>query len=294
MKNIKFLGFDCVSIGNKTLHLLVTKSVGPRIISLSFMESENLFAELTDVISRRPDGREFHFYGGHRFWYAPESMPRTYYVDDKPVEIHAIENEIIVTQPVEEQTGMQKTLKIHLEGDDPQVTIHHELTNFSQVSVEYTPWAITQMKPDGIAILPLSQEQSGFLPNRTFTLWPYSDITNKQVIWGNRYILINAQLKSPFKIGFRNPRGWLAYWFNGILFVKKAEYHAQSPYYDFGSSSECYCNDRFLELETLAPIKMIDPGQTVSHTETWHIYANIDVPANEIETESIVSKLGLG
>jgi hypothetical protein len=43
-------------------------------------------------------------------------------------------------------------------------------------------------------------------------------------------------------------------------------------YYDFGSSSECYCCDSFLELETLAPITQLQPGAAVSHIETWELY----------------------
>jgi hypothetical protein len=60
-----------------------------------------------------------------------------------------------------------------------------------------------------------------------------------------------------------------------------------------GSSSECYCNDKFLELETLAPITKIEPGASVTHTETWELYVNVDFPGDEDETEEMVKKLGL-
>ncbi len=294
METIKVLGFDCVSLANKSLRLFVTKSIGPRIISLSFMGSENLFAQLPDMTTRLPDGRIFNFYGGHRLWVAPENMPLTYIPDDSPVEIHTIDNGLIVTQPVEAPSGIQKSLEISLAGEDSKITIHHTLTNLGSQAVECSPWAITQLKPGGVAILPLSQEQTGFLPNRLLAFWPYSDITNKQVSWGNRYLFVRAEMQSPFKVGFRNPRGWLAYWINHTLFVKKAEYHSQAKYYDFDSSSECYCNDRFLELETLAPITKLLPGESIAHTEIWELHANIDLPENEAKTEILISNLGLG
>ena len=95
------------------------------------------------------------------------------------------------------------------------------------------------------------------------------------------------------KLVSQNPRGWLAYWLNDTLFVKRAKYEAQSAYYDFGSSSECYCNDQFIELETLAPISTIDPGASATHVETWELYGKVDCPRDEKDVQSLVEKLGL-
>jgi hypothetical protein len=116
---------------------------------------------------------------------------------------------------------------------------------------------------------------------------------NPNVRWGRDYILLDAELESPFKVGFPNPRGWLAYWWKGNLFVKRAEYDPRAEYLDFGSSSECYCDHRFIELETLAPIRMIAPGETASHTETWELYKDIDRPRHESDVQQLVETLGL-
>ena len=293
MDSVKFFDFDCVPVENKTLRLLVTKSVGPRIISLRFNGGDNLFAELPDFVTERPDGKIFHFYGGHRLWHAPENMPRTYVLDDEPVEIIPTKNGLSAIQQVEFESGIEKCIRISLVNDKPQVIVRHMLTNRSLWPVECAPWAITQFRTGGVAILPQSQEQTDILPNRSLALWPYSDLTSSQVSWGNHYILVRAEMQSPFKVSFPNPRGWLAYWLNGTLFVKHAEYDAQASYYDFGSSSECYCNDQFLELETVAPIGTIAPDETVSHTEVWDLYKDIDRPHNESEVQLLVERLGL-
>jgi hypothetical protein len=131
------------------------------------------------------------------------------------------------------------------------------------------------------------------LPNRSLALWPYTNPSNPNVTWGQNYILVRANMDSPFKIGFPNPRGWLAYWLNGTLFVKRAKYEAQSSYFDFGSSSECYCNDKFIEMETLAPITAVEPGTSIGHVETWELFSNINYPRDEKEAQSIVEKLKL-
>ena len=87
MITTRYQDFDCVPLGNDSLNLLVTQSVGPRIISLSLRGEENMLASLPDFTVDRPDGKTFRFYGGHRLWHAPEHMPHTYGMDDSPVEI---------------------------------------------------------------------------------------------------------------------------------------------------------------------------------------------------------------
>ncbi len=293
MKTSKFFQYDCVALENALLKLLVTQSAGPRIISLRWHGGDNLFAELPEFVTERPDGSLFHFRGGHRLWHAPENMPRTYALDDQPVEIIQAPNSLSVMQQVEAETGIEKSIRISLVDDKPQAIIHHTLTNRGLWPVECAPWAITQFKTGGIAILPQSQEESDVLPNRSLAFWPYTDINNLHVTWGNQYILVSAQMQTAFKIGFPNPRGWLAYWLDGTLFVKRVTFNIHDAYYDYGSSSECYCNDQFLELETIAPIGVLDPGKSVTHTETWELYSDVNRPSDEKTAHEIAASLGL-
>ena len=288
-----FLGLECHSLENESLKLLVTRSVGPRILSFGFRDGENLFAELPETVIDYPGNATFHFYGGHRLWHAPEEPRRTYLPDDTPVDINPSENGLIVTQKTEPQTGLQKTIEVRFPGQTPQVVITHHLTNHGLWPVTCALWAITQLKTGGTAILPQIRQDTGVLPNRSLTLWPYTDMLNPNVRWGSNYILLDAELDSPFKIGFPNPRGWQAYWWNGMLFVKRAAYDANAEYYDYGSSSECYCNDSFIEMETLAPIRTIAPGETASHIETWELYRDVDRPRHQTDAQGLVEKLGL-
>lgn len=293
MQTIRFLDFDCTRIENAALSLLVTRSVGPRVISLRFQGGENLLAVLPDFTTPRPDGTLFHFYGGHRLWHAPETMPGTYALDDGPVEVLPVEDGMLFRRPVEQETGIQKSIHISVSGDQPQVTLRHTLTNRGPSPVECAPWAITQFRTGGVAILPQSQEQTGLLPSRSLALWPYTDMESPQVCWGGRYILVRAEMNGPFKVGFPNPRGWLAYWLEGTLFLKRAAFDARARYYDLGSSSECYCSAGFLELETLGPAGVLKPGETAEHIETWQLFADIERPADQAAVDRIVDRLGL-
>ena len=294
METVNFLGHECYSLSNEVIRLLVTRSIGPRILSFGFADGENLFAELPDFVTDCPGSGVFHFYGGHRLWHAPEEPSRTYLPDDSPVDIIPLENGLVVTQKLEPQTGLQKSMQINISNTSSQVLIKHHLTNHGLWDVTCAPWAITQLKTGGTAILPQTREDTGVLPNRSLTLWPYTNMSDPHVQWGRDFILIDANMDSPFKVGFPNLRGWLAYWTNGVLFVKRAKYEAHLEYYDFGSSSECYCNDAFLELETLGPIGTIAPGAAATHVETWDLYKAIDRPRDDRDIQSLIENLMLG
>lgn len=292
-KTVRVSGLDCLPLQNERLKLLVAKSVGPRILSLSLDGGENLLAELPDLQAECPGSGIFHFYGGHRLWHAPEDPIRTYQPDDKPVEITPVESGLLLTQDTEKRTGLQKSMEIRLTGNSQQLKVTHTISNRGVWAVTCAPWAITQLKTGGVAILPQSLQETGLLPNRTLVMWPYTDPSDLNIHWGKNYILLRARMTSPFKVGFPNPRGWLAYWLNGILFVKRAKYEAHSAYFDFGSSSECYCNERFIELETLAPIATLEPGASATHVETWELYERIERPQDEEDAQALIEQLKL-
>ena len=286
MKTVEFLGQDCVELSNGSLSLLVTQSAGPRVISLRFNGGENIFAELPDIVLDCPGVGDFHILGGHRLWHAPENPRRTYLPDDDPVEIKPLENGVWTRQKIESETGIQKELKIKLNPQKNTVKVKHILTNHGLWPVTCAPWAITQMKRGGVALLPQNKDlwnQNPTLPNRPLTLWPYTDINSPVINWSNDVIQIRAEMTDGMlKIGFPNPRGWLAYWRACTLFVKRAKFDFQADYFDFGSSTECYCDPRFLELETLGPITSLNPGDSASHTETWELYADVEEDINDI------------
>jgi hypothetical protein len=293
---VRFAGHDCVKLENDALTLWVTQSVGPRIIGLALQGGANLLAELPNETLTCPDEATFSFYGGHRLWHAPEHLRRTYIPDDVPVAITDTESGILVTQPIEAQTGIQKSLTITLPGQDAHVIVDHTLHNRGAALVELAPWAITQLRPGGVAIMPQPSEpadEHGLLPNRHFVLWPYTEINSPHIKWGDRYVFVEATMQSgALKIGFPNPAGWLAYFVEDTLFVKHAAYQPEAPYFDRGSSSECYCNPRFLELETLGPRTKLAPGASVTHRETWTLYSGMPFRADEAAMQELVDELG--
>jgi hypothetical protein len=293
----RFADFDCVKLENDALALWVTQSVGPRIIGLALQDGVNLLAELPGETLECPGCGTFSFRGGHRLWFAPEDPRHTYLPDDAPVTFADVADGVLVTQPIEAQTGIQKSLTITVDGQEARVIIDHTLHNRSTSPVELAPWAITQMKPGGIAILPqatTTADEYGVLPNRHIVLWPYTEVTSPYIAWGDRYVFVQATMQGgALKIGFPNPAGWMGYVAEDTLFVKHAVFQPDAVYFDRGSSSECYCNPRCLELETLGPRTNLAPGKSVTHREMWTLYSGVSFRPDEAAMQEIVDELGL-
>ena len=128
-------------------------------------------------------------------------------------------------------------------------------------------------------------DPAGLLHNRQLSIWPYTRMNDPRVQWGDEFILFKADaLLPPFKIGYFNPHGWMAYWLDGVLFRKTFEIHAGSTYPDNNCNAEMYCNHLFVELESLAPLGSLQPGAEVKHIETWEVFDNLDVLPTEIRS----------
>ncbi|WP_420631126.1 hypothetical protein [Candidatus Leptofilum sp.] len=291
--NTRFANYDCVQMQNGSLSLWVTSSVGPRIIGLALHGGDNLFAALPEAHAMTPAGQRYNFRGGHRLWHAPEDPERTYVPDDDPVTVTAVSPQTITfTQPTEPLTGIQKSISVTLPDASATVLVEHTLINRGKEPVTLAPWGITQLKTGGFAILPQSDMDTGLLPNRRLAFWPYARLDSPRVQLGNRFIFVQAIMTDEkFKVGWANQASWLAYWVDDTLFMKEAAYQDEADYYDFGSSSECYCDDFCLELETLGPRTILASETAVSHQERWRVFADVQLEPEETAVQATIARL---
>jgi len=250
-----------------------------RIMGLTPAGKTNLLADISDASAVPTPYGDFRFLGGHRLWHSPEAMPRTY-IPDTPVTITELSDGVILDTQSESGTGIRKQIEIHLASDKPSLTLTHTLFNEGMWAVELAPWAITQFRLGGTVILPMpvgNVDEAGLLANRQFSMWPYARLNDPRVQWDDEFILFKADaLLPPFKIGYFNPHGWLAYWLDGVLFRKAFAAQMGVTYPDNNCNAEMYCNDKFVELESLGPLAKLEPGSSFTHVETWDVSLGLD------------------
>mgnify|MGYP001141091728 CR=1 FL=1 len=276
-----FHGQPARRLTSEFLTVDVLENAGPRIVRLSLHASPNLFAELPEVAVPTELG-DYHLWGGHRLWHAPEAMPRSYIPDDDGATVTELPGGIGLQGKTEDRTGIRKRIEIRLAADRPAVTLVHTLTNHGVWPVELAPWSISQLRLGGIVIAPLPVENSdphGLLPNRQFSFWPYTRLRDTRLHWDDDFLLFKANAAlPPFKAGYFNRHGWLAYWIDGVLFRKSFPIHSGKVHPDGNCNAEIYCNDQFVELESLGPLSSISPGEQVQLSEVWELYDDLAQP----------------
>ena len=143
-------------------------------------------------------------------------MPRTYIPDDGEITITDLSDGVILEGKTEPGTGIRKRIEIRLAADKPSVTLTHTLINDGLWPVELAPWAITQLRLGGTAILPMpvgNADPAGLLHNRQISLWPYTRINDPRLKLDDKFILFKADaMLPPFKIGY-----FQSAWLVGIL-----------------------------------------------------------------------------
>lgn len=270
-----FHGLPVGVLSSPHLRVEYLATAGPRLVRLFLAGVEgNLLAEVPGWGWETPYGR-YYPYGGHRLWCAPESMPRTYIPDSDGLTVEELADGVRLTRPAERVAVLARSLEVHLDPQRPALTLRHTLRNEADTAVELAPWAITQLPLGGWALLPQNLsplDEVGLRPNRNLVLWPYTRWEDERLYREAKGLLFQAQARpDPFKIGYFNSRGWIAYARQGVLFRKRFPVYGGRAHPDMECNAELYCNDRFVELETLGPLVRLEPGQTASHVEQWEL-----------------------
>jgi hypothetical protein len=298
VERIEFLGWpNCYRLDNEQIQLVVTTDVGPRIIFCALKDGQNLF-KVFEQDAGKTGAAEWHNYGGHRFWHAPEEKPRTYFPDNHPVSLEVHEDFIRLIQPEEPTTRIQKELDLALDEGHPEAMVTHRLRNRGAWSVELAPWGLSVMDGGGVAVLPLPPRGSHrdfLLPSNTLALWPYTDLADARWISGKEFLMLrqDAQAEYPQKIGIHTPRSWGAYVNHGVLFLKQVDYVNGATYPDLNSNFEVFTNSAMLELESLGPLTSLAPGETVEHTERWALLGDTATPGGEADIHThLLPKIG--
>jgi hypothetical protein len=275
-----FHGLLTRSIANDHLRLDYLAEAGPRLVRLFLAGfTENLLAEVPEVHWPTPFG-EYFLRGGHRVTVAPEDLELSYVPDNAGLIVEELTNGVRLIRPIEMESGVSKTIEVQLHPDRPALTLRHSVRNGRSEPLEIAAWSITQLPLGGLAVVPLRARPDGnrHRPDRQLVLWPYTSWQDARLFADDDYVWIDAQpAEEEFKVGVL-ARGWLGYLRQGTFFLKRFDPQLDLPHPDYNTNAQLYCNQSFIELETLAPLSWLEPGEASVHIETWEIYRAGDVP----------------
>src|SRR5512145_2795276 len=101
MKNGDFYGHTTVTLENDHFQLECLSNAGPRIVRLipKWM-GENILAEAPKATIRTELG-QYHYFGGHRLWFAPKLNSQVYFPDNHGVTVIEIKDGLSLVGGIE-------------------------------------------------------------------------------------------------------------------------------------------------------------------------------------------------
>jgi hypothetical protein len=279
MERVRLGGHDAVRLDAGGLAVVVTVSVGPRILGLMVPDGRNVLVESPGATLPCPGSGDFQLLGGHRLWAAPEVPRVTYRPDDDPVEVEELNDGTRFATAPDPVAGTRRDMTVRILGPS-RLAIEHRVTNTADRPQRLAPWAITMLPPGGRAWLPLLRkpfDEGGFQAQRNIVLWPYARLGDPRLVLGDALIEVRthtpelAAAGGKVKVGTSGRRGWLAHWRDGLLFVKRASHDDSAAYADLGASAQVYASRSVTEFETLGPLADLAPGGSAVHHEEWEV-----------------------
>jgi hypothetical protein len=256
---------------NAACWLEVITGGGPRIVGFGLRGQPNILTETPATVWDSGYG-PYELLGGHRLWVAPES-PECSIPDSEGLTVSAAMGGLRLVGAVESPTGLRREMEVHLDRDAAAVAIRHVLTNEGSRTLDLAPWAITQLRLGGVAVvtLPGPATEHFLTPNQILVLWPYATWTDARLSLGDRTLAVIAKPAARFKIGCLSRTGSAGYLRDGLLFVKRFDAAVGAPHADMGTNVQIYCDEGTIELESLGPLVRLAPGDSVTHAERWEL-----------------------
>lgn len=234
--------------------------------------------------TREYDDTEWNVFSGHRLWHAPEDHERTYVPDNDPVDYELTDAGVHLVQPVEEETGIRKEISVELPEDEPRAIATHSLTNEGSWPVSLAPWGVTVFAGGGRCVVPFETGPESPTPNRSIALWSDASLADERLEFAEDHVLMDQSADGePTKFGVSATDGWAAYVVDGTAFCKSFPLAGHDAYPDRGSAVELYTDPEIFELESLAGLTELEPGDTATHTETWQLFDGVDVPETDAD-----------
>lgn len=251
-----------------TAEIGVALEFGLRVVHISCPGMENLCyeqpADLSDGFST-PGG--WRLYGGHRLWLAPESDD-SYFPDNAPVAYTSEPNGILMEQP-DPWLGIRKQLRITM--TPAGVDVENIIINDSDHPIQGSSWGISTLAAGGTAVINIGNANpGGYGPQRVVSLWSGTSLHDQRVRFTKDTLTaVHKPTRDYFKIGLYCDPGKAIYENKGQRLTLTFGAEGLHNHPDCGCNFELFMSASFMELETLGTNHCLQPGEAMSHAETW-------------------------
>lgn len=246
-----------LNVGHVTM--TVDASRGGKIVSYKYDDKE--------VLSQTRMPNSF----GSTFWTSPQSewnWPPVPEYDSKPFDVQATDAALLLTGEKSKKFGYRVRKEFTTDVKKNAIIITYTIVNESDETRKVAPWEISRVPNGGILFFDAKEAT----PANNMKGLPFE--YEKKAAW---YVLDEA--RDHRKIN-ADGKGWLAFYDNGLLFVKKFPDLKPSEPAPAEAEIQIYANPgkTFVEIEEQGAYTTLKPGEELSWTVCWYLTPT-DLPA---------------
>ena len=210
-----------------------------------------------------------HVNFGSTLWVAPQSdwgWPPYDALDNQEYVTTKIGDKVKMISKPDPISGLQFE-KIWVPAGNQSIQIIYKIKNISRTAKRIGAWEVTRVPCGGVAFFPWGG--SGSVPQSSLKKY----VRKKNINWIS---IDKTPLHNHQKLFSTGKEGWLAYAFNGTLFVKQFQDTKYFQYSPNQGEIEIYLdkNKNYAELENHGSYQLLLSGQAISYKSTWYL-ANI-------------------
>ncbi|MDP0497182.1 MAG: DUF4380 domain-containing protein [Verrucomicrobiota bacterium JB024] len=299
-----------IVLENPSVRLEFVPKIG-RVMFFGFRDGENfLWVNNQEDLIYEYNLGGWRNYGGEKIWPGPQALwafaqgrgwPPDPDLDGSGVESvkRLSERSITVTFPVSKIWGVQLSRTFELDEQQPLVHLRNTLTRRHGMPVPLQIWSVAQLPhPDSTWLESLTPVPTGgpYLNlNRAADKPPFTPppLPEGSVTVHGQWTTVSAIPEQRMKVGTLG--GAIAAVTPAGIFLQKVAFDKTGAYPE-ASSVQVLLNNRYVEIETLSPLVLLDVDESYSFDITWALLPPTGAATpDEIETvlNTAVERLGV-
>ena len=227
---------------------------GGKILSLKYHD--------TEVLSQSRWPESF----GSTFWTSPQkewNWPPVAEFDKQPYRVDQRQgtSRLVITSPVSERLGLSVGKDFSVDEATGAFVATYSIKNEGTSARKVAPWEITRVvNADGLIFFSCPAD----------SIWPSGLMTFQPAFGASWYTTDQAPQNRKVNA---DAEGWLAYTAGGLLLVKAFQNLAADEPAPGEAEVQVYVNrgKTYIELESQGAYTLLQPGQQLHWTVTWHL-----------------------
>ncbi len=262
------------------IKLKIDPAKGARIVEFSY-RNKNLFTS--------PEINAINY--GATLWPSPQSLwvwPPIATLDSAAYQVKQAGNNVKFISAVDESLKIQFEKQIKPNAGDSSFAIHYTIYNKHNKPVEIAPWEVARVAKGGLIFYPAGDEIN--IRKNNATPVPFQRIENMYWYQDKKQLPEESLLKIS-----DGAEGWLAYAWEGLLFVKTFKDVVKEEFAPGEGDVEIFvCGDaEYMELENQGKYKELQPNEKYKWVVKWYLRQipdNIAVKTGNMQLVELVKK----